>query len=318
MKNNFDIIIPIAKSDLFKFKNNILHIQQGISGSKIFIIANREIEDEIRKFGNLEFISEDKILNNMSFHRIRSVISDIYPKAVPRTGWYFQQFIKLAYAYISQSEYYLSWDIDTIPLNKPSFFDNHGKPYFAFIKAIHKHYDINYFKLIKKLWPMINSSFDNKESYIAEHMLFNTCLVKEMLSKLEENPNMKGVNFYEKILYAIPRKTLNLSGFSEFETYVAYVNSVYPDWYVRRHWKNLRHGKVFFGDNPTSLQLKWVSSYFNAVSFENFDHHWNLCRYLCSTKKMQKKEFIDIYKVISPLIFCEYEIRLAIRNIIRA
>ena len=40
-----------------------------------------------------------------------------------RPGWYYQQFLKMAFSNWSKSRYYMAWDADTIPLRKKEMFN---------------------------------------------------------------------------------------------------------------------------------------------------------------------------------------------------
>ena len=45
------------------------------------------------------------------------------------TGWYYQQFLKMQYAFMCKDEYYMAWDGDTIPCRIVQMFSEDGHPY---------------------------------------------------------------------------------------------------------------------------------------------------------------------------------------------
>jgi hypothetical protein len=95
----------------------------------------------------VEFYDEDSLIENLTLSKIRNIMKNITGTS-ERSGWYFQQFLKMAYAYKCQCGHYLIWDSDTIPLNKIIFWDNNGKCLFT----MKTEYHIPYFKTIKKLF----------------------------------------------------------------------------------------------------------------------------------------------------------------------
>lgn len=312
----FSLIIPIAKSDVPALKKSIPYIKKYISCEKIYIIGNKTIKNLLAEsIEDVSFIDEDCMYDGMSFSTIKALIEKRYPKAERRTGWYFQQFLKLAFSYVSETEYYLTWDSDTIPLHKIDFFNQEGLPYLDCRPYVPE--DEAYFDTIQNLWWDCAVRKCDYNSYITEHMIFSSTIVREMLKEIEDNDQIEGIVFYEKIINAIAKKSLNLSGFSEFETYATYLNSKHRDCFALRRWRNLRHGKVYFGSNPSESQLNWVEKEYDVVSIEDFDKHWFICKYLCNEDEIKKRPFKQVEKKIEPLIEFIYKVRLAVRAMVR-
>lgn len=313
--SKFDIIIPIAKTDIGALKNSLPYIKSQLPDAKIVVIANIEVEKLLADVNDISFIDENKMIDGLDFKTIKSIIGKRYEKAERRTGWYFQQFLKLGYSRICDNDYYLSWDSDTIPLTGLEFFDTNGRPFLDVLPIVAE--DAAYTKTINNLWNDGSVKKYMKFSFISEHMMFSTSAVNEMLNEIESNADLAGEHFYEKILNAIPLNELNLSGFSEFETYAAYVLSKKKSLYVLRDWKNLRHGRAYFGSNPTEKQLLWVSKSFDVISIEDFDKQLLLCKLLCRDLLISKVKFCNFCKLIEPYIKIKYSIRMIIRKIVR-
>ena len=126
-----------------------------------------------------------------------------------RTGWFLQQFIKLGFALSEycDTDYYLSWDADTLPLRNIEFFTSDGKPIFT----KKKEHNQAYFDTLSKILELGEYA---DFSYIAEHMMFNKNVMTEMLGDIEESP-IYGDSWYEKIINATD--STNVNSFSEFE-----------------------------------------------------------------------------------------------------
>ena len=315
MNQDFDIIIPIANNDIEALKRTLPYIKKQFSGKSIFIIANTDTLKCFRQDMELNLVDENEMIEGLDFSTVYDLIASRYPKATRRTGWYFQQFLKLGYSYICKKKYYLSWDSDTIPLSKLAFFESQGKPYLDVLPLVKEDKAYNY--TIQNLWPDQSVKKNGEYSFITEHMMFSTEIVRKMLNEIESNLQIPGEFFFEKIINAIPISELNLSGFSEFETYSAYITTKYNDLYKIRRWNNLRHGKVFFGCNPTDSQLAWANSMFDVISLEDFDKQWFICKVLCSEKLIPKYSFKLLYELIDPILEFTFNFRLFIRRIIR-
>ena len=167
------------------------------------------------------------------------------------------------YCIICQENYYLIWDSDTIPVKEVKLFNNDSKPFFDVKREYHK----PYFITMKKIFPELEKK--NHFSFISEHMLINSKIMKILINRIDINNNICGDIWYEKIINCINIKVIPFSGFSEFETYGTFVNKYFIKTYSIRRWKSLRRGKYFY--NPNNLInndiLNLGIKYF-AVSFE--------------------------------------------------
>lgn len=315
MKEMFDIVIPIAKNDIGALKHTLPYIIKQFPNHRVKVIANGGLRTYFDAYDCISFIDEDEMLCGISYDSVKKCIEARYPKASRRTGWYFQQFLKLGYSLVCDKEYYLTWDSDTLPLKGLQFFDENEKPYLDYLPYVID--DAAYGETINELWKN-RSILPNRDfSFITEHMLFKTNIVRELISEIENNTSLAGKNFGEKIINAVSLDNLNLSGFSEFETYSSFVRCRYPDVYVLRRWKNLRNGKSFFGEKPSERQLEWASECFDVISIEDFDHQLLVSKVLCNEKRVGRYSFKKVYELIYPLIKFQYYFRMRIRRVIR-
>ena len=254
--NAYDVVIVIKASDWDIAKVNLTFVKRNLNPKQIIVISQKELKENLESFQDITFIDENLLFPELNFNKIKDLLAQ---RGVDQNlaGWYLQQFLKLSYSFVCKDEYYLTWDADTIPLNKINMIDEkNGKPFFdmkpEFIEP--------YFSTIRNLF-----SFEKKEpeSFIAEHMLFKTSIVQEMLNsiKTSEQP------FFEVIIDKTDFSKIDHS-FSEFETYGTYCEYKYPNLYSKRHLQTFRAGKMFLGANPSYSTLKWVSKCFDTLSFE--------------------------------------------------
>lgn len=267
MNNKMNLVIPIASIDFEKVKVNYKFYKKYIMGiNNLVFIGNEEVEKLINKsgsiFAKIKFINEKSLID---VDKIKKLIEKKNQKAIKRSGWYIQQFLKMQYCKICKEKYYLIWDCDTIPIKEVNMFSNDGKPYFDIKREYHKPYFITMEKLLPELGKKYNYSF------ISEHMLIKTKIMKNLINRIDNNISIPGDKWYEKIINCINRDDLSHSGFSEFETYGTYANVHYNEFYKIRKWKSLRSGKSYY--NPKFFSFKDgqnISDKFDAISFENW------------------------------------------------
>ncbi len=309
-----ELMIPITKTDIPALKHNIMYILKYLPVKKIVLVGADDIKGMLSKDLPVSYINENEIYNNMTFKNISTLMKELCGTE-RRTGWYFQQFIKMAYATICEDEYYLIWDGDTVPITNIVFFNNeNGKPYLGYRK--HEKCDSPFYPVMDILLPDHLLHKTVQESYIAEHMLINCEIMKNLIADIESNELIEGTLFFEKILNAVDRKVLNLSGFSEFETYATYVQKTRPGFYEERFWTNLRNGKTFFGNDPCDEDYSWAAQNFIALSLEDFDHQYIISKLLCNSFFRKHCKFKTIYNIITPFYKIRYGIRLCVRNIV--
>ena len=171
----------------------------------------------------------------------------------------------MIYCNICPDKFYLVWDSDTIPVKKIKMFKDNGKPFFD----IKSEYYEQYFITMKNIFPELGKK--HSYSFISEHMVINTKLMKNLINRIANNNNLIGNTWYEKIINIIDINHLAKSGFSEFETYGTFVKEYYKQVYSKRPWKSLRYGNLYF--NPkllTDNDIRKISRYYHSISFEKW------------------------------------------------
>lgn len=261
--HKYDVYLILNYKEWENAKKTIPYVKKNLGARNVFVVSSRELLKQ--DIGDCSFIDENEVFYGLSYSSVKNYLSDL-GALTNNTGWYLQQFIKFAIAYICKDDYYLVWDADTVPLNKLSFFDENGKPYFN----LKREYFFSYFKTIKNLF---NCDKLTKESFISEHMLFNKAFLIEMLDSIDNNQNLKGDNFWQKILHASDLLGFDYIKkdqrfFSEFETYGTYMDNFHPEVYSKRKLRTLRFGADFLGIDPDEQILEWASKDFDTISFE--------------------------------------------------
>lgn len=255
-------------SDLELAKQNIPVIYHFLKPKKIVLISGRDALPQINqmKLPYIKFLDEDSIAPSLSFKKIETLIH-LRCRHTKRAGWYFQQFLKMAYAEICEEKWYMVWDVDTIPLRELPFFTEEGTG----ILDIKSEYHKPYFQTMKKLLD-INKTI--KESFISEHMLINKNVMTELIKQIEGNKKIEGNRFFEKIIQVLSVRELKENGFSEYETYGNFVLKNYPEIYTVRRLRTLREGKILLGDRPNEEMLKWAGNSYDIISLEKY-HRMN-------------------------------------------
>ena len=267
----FDVILPVAPKDVANLELCIQKIQENICPEKIVVIANKLVKDSIPFSCQVEFCDEDQLMKNLTMDQVKKIILDITGSET-RSNWYFQQFLKMAYAYQCPHDYYLVWDSDTIPLNNIRFWrDNNGEEQCLF--SMYHHIHTPYFDTLNTLF---NGKVKRltKESFIVEHMMINRKIMRELIHDIEVNDQLHGTCFFEKILHAIHINDISYAGFSEFETYGNYVLNYYPNAYAVRNLRTYRQGAMVIDYSQINNHvLNWIAKDYDTISFE--EHGYN-------------------------------------------
>lgn len=270
--SDFDVLVVVTPADFKRLLRLYPLLVENIKSRKVFFVGTKEVGQLINN-SNLDdnkvfWIDENSIISFSDVHKVlseymRGILGE---QELPRgiTGWYYQQFLKMHYASMCKDEYYMVWDGDTIPCRKIGMFQKEsGKPYLDLKHECHK----EYFDTIARLFPGFGKVIE--QSFISEHMLIKTDIMRELINEIEKNDTIIGSSFWEKIIKVIPPTLIQNSAFSEFETYGTYVAMKYPSIYKLREWHSFRQGgSFFFVDTICERDFLWLAKDFDAISFE--------------------------------------------------
>lgn len=276
MKEKINVIIPVAYKDFAFLQKTIKYVAMNIKPQKIFVIIDKRLESylpkKIRNDDLVEILDENNLIKNVSYESIR-ILMVKHGLPAKRTGWFLQQFIKLGFSFSAycNTEYYLSWDADTLPLRHIDFFTQNGKPMFT----KKKEHNQAYFNTLEKILPLTKYA---DYSFIAEHMVFRKDFVVEMLNEIEKSA-VDGFAWYEKIINATDPEDVN--SFSEFETYGNYCLNNYPDKYKTQVLNTFRKAGYIAGRFISDRKLHYMSFDLDTASFELGDYPCGIEKYLC-------------------------------------
>lgn len=303
---SYDVIIPIAAKDISFLSYVIKYIRKNLIDAKsIYIITNKKnFKNRVfKKIDDCELtlLDENDLIEGLTFTRVKELLVSRGWYNSP--GWYMQQFLKMGFAQTKYARnYYLSWDSDTLPLSKIQFFEgNH--PVFTIKTENHK----AYFETIKNLLGLeVNRDF----SYIAEHMMFDTKIMNEMLTNIN-NTSFDGITWFEKIISSCNFNSIFPGPhFSEFETYGEYCAVYYPNLYKHQELATFRGAGCIRGRHPNKDILDRLSFDLDTASFELYDKPlfpYSIPYYILITKdkmsKIRRMPLSEIMSVIRKKIF---------------
>lgn len=220
-----------------------------------------------------EVIPESVYLGNLS-----QILNENLPlSSKSRIGWYLQQFIKLAVLKEARnSENFLIWDSDTIPLKEINFFRSSGEV--EFYSSTEEHHP--YFKFTQKLlgldkiapFSFIAQCFPCKGYWSNDFFKF----IEEKFENNYINSIIRLINFEEQ------------SGFSEYETLGTFFYSRFLDNIIVKSNKWIRNGTGLIG-SPYYINKQPYNQLLNEyehITFESWEVPFSLL-------ERQSEEFLN-------------------------
>ena len=168
-----------------------------------------------------------------------------------RSGWLFQQFLKLS-GKIGTCDNYICIDSDHILINRHVFLTSNHIPVFYMSSENH----VPYYRNIENLIGLKRRS---SLSYVAHKMIFNKNNLVELHKEIEQKNG--GKTWIEAILHHYNRN--ELSGFSEFELYGNFVKKK-----KHRPWRELAL-KYTELSSFEELERKYSGKY-NSLTFPEY------------------------------------------------
>jgi len=235
-----DVVIPIIAKDL-----KILPLcLEGVRNCVRHIIKNIYIvapdQEEIKTFckeNGLEYVDEKTV-----FGYSPKELNIITTNGDNRSGWLFQQFVKLS-GKVGTCRHYLCIDADHVLIHPHVFLTNQQQTVFYLSYEEHK----PYYENIHRLLPDVKLA---NMSYVDHKMLFDREKLRELHSEISRCNN--GKPWQQAIIDSIDRS--QLAGFSEFETYGNFVKDK-----VLRPWlqKRLPYSKITDYSTLRNKYCRW-------------------------------------------------------------
>ncbi|AET61281.1 hypothetical protein HPL003_22785 [Paenibacillus terrae HPL-003] len=169
-----------------------------------------------------------------------------------RSGWLYQQLLKMNGDKISKAPFFLVVDADTI-LIRPHAFRKDGKTIFYYRSWSQPEYFRTYRKLMGVKAP-------SPKSFVTHYMLFEKARLTRLKQVIEAR---HGKAWYNAIIQSIDRK--KQFGFSEYETYANYLYSKQPSRMILR--KSLNKALHSRASSLSQKQLDTFAKSHRSLSF---------------------------------------------------
>lgn len=249
----------------------------------------KDIHDE-----RLKVYNEDSLINGLTLASVENYLFRI-AGLTNRAGWYFQQFLKMAFSFISDSNEYIICDADTLILNEINFTNSEDKNIFYYNKFLeHKPYIELFNNLFDHQYKTINNY-----SFIVEKMLIDCVMMKELISEIEDKKSDTNKPFWEIIIDNISIDHIKHSGFSEFFTYSNFYYNKMPEKFIKKKARHFRLGRRYFGIEPSHKQLNWAKKSFDSISFESWDEENKLLFWLSNLVVIRLISFGLFSKIVN-------------------
>lgn len=267
----YEIVVCIGPQHLEIAKKTIRHLCRFFSAQRLILITNPKyfqqftaLEEEIL---SLTLVDENTLFEGFDFLSISQELRQKIGNNA-RAGWYFQQFLKMEVHKLVNSEYYLIWDADTVPLAPINFFkDQHS----VWIHPGKEHHH-PYFDTLHRLLGIPRIA---NYSFISEHLMVSKEIMRLLIESLQQKTLAQPWPLL--VLANIDEKQLPLSGFSEYETYGNFALFRFPNQLAVRDntnepIKSYRRGSQLFGSHPDEKALFLLKEMgFDYVTFEIWD-----------------------------------------------
>lgn len=219
-----DVVVPVIEKDLkvlpYVIEGIRKHVKHPIKN--IYIVApNKEVIVNAAKREGAVFIDEVGVCS-ISKEQINFVVN-----GNNRSGWIYQQLLKLNLNKIGTERFALVVDADTVFI-QDTVFEKNGKLYFDFSDEFTK----PYYTAFEMLTGMQHKS---QVSFVSHYMLFDKQRLEELKQHIKNVGNGKEA---EHIIIDLKEKIIDNSYFSEYETYANYCISKHANDYRLRYWFN--------------------------------------------------------------------------------
>jgi hypothetical protein len=253
-----DIVTACRLKDLHILKLAARNLPQFMPFKKLHVLTARQnFSRFVSALGpDVALIDEDAFIPGLTLAQLRTLTEPGFPQGA---GWYFQQFLKLGFAFHETGDdHYLIWDADTVPLRPMEFFDDQGRMLFTIAAEYHRPYFETYQNLLRH-------DPHREFSFISQHIIVRKSILREMLQAIESNfPGPE--NWAWKIMRHLRGEGTNR--FSEYETLGHYVKNIHPATSVFRQLPWLRDGSKLVSINPSAMDLAQLGENYAFVSFE--------------------------------------------------
>ncbi len=252
-KLKLDIVIPSIEKDLATLPYVIDYARANVMhpiGNIYIISPDSEKIKQVCTDKKCVFVLEDALIP------INKPEIDYRVGKLDRSGWLYQQFLKLSGEIFCSQDNYLVIDSDTLLISQ-QVFERDGK----FIYNFSDEYHSPYFDVYERLFGY---PVRCPVSFTSHHILVNVNMLRRMKIAIEAR---NGLPWYQSIINAIDKS--ETSGHSDYDTYGQYALESMSDLVCLEYWHNISLPRQSIVDID-SLSIKYEKS-FKSISF----HSWN-------------------------------------------
>lgn len=244
-----DVLIPAIEKDLKTLPHVIDAVKKQVKHpiGNILIVApkSQKIRELCRRKG-CKFVDENTVLpiTKKNIH--------YSSKKWERSGWLFQQLLKMSGDTLCTSDYFLVIDADTV-LIRPHIFKSGNKTMFY----CRNWSQPEYFKTYKKL---LGKRAARPSSFVTHYMLFEKSKLRQLKKAIASKHQ---TSWYSAIIRKIDKS--KQFAFSEFETYGNFLYSRNPGGLVLKKALNKSLNMNFAQITPK--RIKTLSQKYRSISF---------------------------------------------------
>ena len=273
----FDVLIVCHEKDFNVLSICVEQIRKNFSKlNNIFILSNKN-----PNISKTIYISENRYFPYINIEKIKKFYKDNNPDLLCRSGWIYQQILKLlSFKFIPElTDSYIVIDSDTLFLRDIEF--NTEKFYYS----ITDEYHIPYLSTIKKL---LNIDETIGFSTISHHSIFNKKFLNEMVNSIEKKFEL---NLIDCILKCIDTK--ELSSLSEWDLYANYMITNHPEICEQRQlkWKDINF-------IPNENKLNEFKLSYDFVSCHSWLREKNMINYVYCHLGSIPNHLIDSFRSV--------------------
>lgn len=243
-----DVVIPLIERELPIFQFVVDGLRKNLYHpiNKIIVLGpeTKSIIDTCKTL-KIDFVPEDEVLHVKK--------RDLQPYFNARSGWWFQQFLKLHCFPLIQTEHYLILDADTVLL-RPHIFLQDNKRVFNISDEFHRPYHEGHHYLMgdKTQFPF---------SFVSHMMCFDKKTIQDFHQKIQHNHQKSLPEAIIKMLSENPHFS-----FSEYESFGHYYLSMAKENVILKYWFNRPMIRAKMGE---TLHQKLQANY-RSVSYHNY------------------------------------------------
>ena len=262
---NYSTCLIIRKTDSAVYPGLCDHIDY-ISDNRQTVMVIKD--DHLECLGGTTFKDADSIL---SLNDVKEVIGsrlgpnyESIPGIEAVVDAYYSRFAGMEIAAHSSERYILLWDGCNLPCRPISIFDDNDKPYLDVREEL---LEDDIYRFIRRIVEGLDKAIE--PSFFTGHILVDTVILKNMLAEIEQNSNLSGHRWWEKIINVIDTEYITSVPVNMYEYYGTYVLMHSPAEYRIRAWKMFRPGAdLFVPQDMTDQDLEWLGNEYDSIYFE--------------------------------------------------